>query len=474
MNPSLSSADFAALSPLLILIVTALLVLLFEIFFLSVAKKTGFWMTLIGFGCAFIPLFFAPSSDNPMLTQWLRFDPPSYFFSFLFLLIGICSACLAASFFKVQEASRGEYYFLLLSSVFGLMLVGAAADFLTLFLGLETLSISLYILCGYMKRWSLSNESAIKYFLMGSLATAFLLYGIALIYGAVGTTGFEGVAKKYGSLSGSSHLLFMGGIAFVTLGLSFKGAIVPFHTWAPDVYEGAPTPVTALMATGFKAGAFAAFAVVFLIALHQFNLDWSQVLRWLAIATMVFGSFVALRQVQLKRFFAYSSISHAGFLLIPMIVGGVEAIYSLEFYLLVYVLATFGAFASIVLVDKGSEGALFSDLKALFWRSPIVAWIMTFSLLTLAGIPPTAGFFAKFFVFKVAFQGGDILLVIVGLLTTILSIFYYLRIVSIMLSSTTQEKQLFHYSWKGVAIGLFSVILGLILSFYPESFLGLK
>lgn len=479
MMAALELVDFAALSPLLILLAFALMVLLIESFADRSARHISFMMTTIGFILAICAAHFAPSSHNPLITPWLRFDSFSYFFTLFFLSVGLISTLLADSFFQRFEASRGEFYFLLLSSVFGLILIAAAADFLTLFLGLETLSIALYVLCGYMKKWELSGESALKYFLIGSVAAAFLLYGIAFVYGATGTTQFAGLLNSYRSLSESSthQLLFLVGIALITLGLAFKAAIVPFHAWAPDVYDGAPNPVTAFMAVGTKAGAFAGFALIFLIVLPQFDPRWNQGLGWLAMATMIYANFVAMRQNQLRRFFAYSGISHAGFLLIPIVAGNAESLPSLEFYLVIYALSTFGAFAVFAMLDQNSKGVYINDLQGLFRRSPWLAAILTVSLLTLAGIPPTAGFFAKFYVFKAAFQAGYYPLVVVGLLTTILAVFYYLRIVSTIFSEAPSEEPTLLRSWPAMVVGVLSCIAIFIFSFYPDpliAFIGYR
>lgn len=474
MNNVLQSVDFAALSSFLILLAGALVLLLLEAFAEKLAKKNAFYITVITLSIALLASIFAPVSDNPFLTPWLQFDDFSRFFTILFLSIGIASAFLAASFFKRFEASHGEYYFLLIASLFGLILISAAADFLTLFLGLETLSIALYVMCGYMKKWEVSSEAAIKYFLIGAIATAFLLYGIALIYGAVGYTQFAGLLEAYRSTSADfNQKLFFGGIALVTLGLAFKAAIVPFHVWAPDVYDGAPNPVTAFMAVGTKVGAFAAFARVFLVALPQFDPLWSQGVSWLAIASMIYANIMALRQIQMRRLFAYSGISHAGFLLIPIIAGTAESLPALEFYLVVYALATLGSFAIFAILDHSSKGALIKDLHGLFYRSPWLAGIFTLCLLTLAGIPPTAGFFAKFYAFKVAFQAGYYAVVIVGLLTTILSVFYYLRVVSIMFAEAPEEATPLGRSWPAIVVGIVAFAAILIFSFYPEPLMAL-
>jgi len=474
MDTTLTFVDFAALSPLLILLTGALIVLLFESFSEVLSKKCSFYITLATLIAALHAAFYAPVSVNPLLTPWMRFDALAHVFSVFFLAIGLASTLLAAAFFKrfeeAFELTAGEYYFLLLSALFGLILIGSAADFLTIFLGLETLSLALYVLCGYVKKWKISHESAIKYFLMGAVAAAFLLYGFALIYGALGTTRLDLLLEGYQSLTyGSSRALFFGGIALVTLGLAFKAAIVPFHTWAPDVYDGAPTPVTAFMAVGTKAGAFAAFVIIFLVSLPEFDLFWNEAMAFLAILTLIYANYVAMRQVQLRRFFAYSGISHAGFLLIPLAVGTAEAIPALLFYLVVYAFATFGCFAVLAFLDNRAEGVLLSDLRGLFRRSPLYAGVLSFCLLTLAGIPPSVGFFAKFYLFKLAFQAEYYTLVVVALLTTILAAYYYLRIMAIMFSEAPEEEVevMLTPTWPAAVVGLFSCAAIVVLSVYP-------
>lgn len=474
MNIRLGWSDLAAIGPLVILLGGGLIQLLLESFAEKSAKRFAFPAVLITFLLAMAFLYSFPVTENPLLTAWLRFDRVSYFFTLFFLIIGLASAFLAEAFFERFTASRGEYFFLLLSATFGLVLIGDSADFLTLFLGLETLSIALYILSGYMKRWKMSHEAAIKYFLIGAIAAALLLYGIALIYGATGTTSFKNLLGAYHNLdSTQEYTLFLSGIALVTLGFAFKAAIVPFHFWAPDVYEGAPTPVTAFMAVGTKAGAFAAFVVVFLLALPNFNPVWNQVIGFLVYPTLVYANLVALRQAELKRFFAYSGISHAGFLLLPLAASTSESLSALLFYLVVYALATLGAFAVLAFLDERDKGVMISDLKGLFWRSPPLAVILIFCLLTLIGIPPTAGFFAKFFIFKVAFQAGYYGQVVVGLLMTILAAYYYLRIASVMLADKPKEMTPPQKLSPAILIGICSFAAILLLSLYPAPLLAL-
>lgn len=474
MNISLSSTDLAALSPLLILLGGGLVLLLIESFFDSFAKKSSFFIAFATIAIAITASWLAPASQNPLLTPWLRFDPLAHFFNIFFLAIGLGVTLLSASFFQRFQATEGEFYFLLLSSLFGLLLIGSAEDFLTLFLGIETLSIPLYILCGYMKTWEISHESSIKYFLLGAVASAILLYGIAFIYGATGTTRLDALMSGYKQLDNiADRALFLFGIAFVTAGIGFKAAIVPLHVWAPDVYEGASNPVTAFMAVGTKAGAFAAFVRVFFEGLPQFDPLWNEAIAILAYPTLIFANYVAIRQIQLRRFFSYSGISHAGFLLLPLAAGTPEALSALLFYLVVYAIATLGAFAVLAYLDHDVKGVVLQDLHGLYHRSPWLSLLFVVCLLTLAGIPPTVGFFAKFYVFKVAFQAGYYGLVIVGLLTTILSAFYYLRMVAVMFTEAPANNTGSNRTWPAGILGATALLALALLSLFPSALMDL-
>lgn len=467
MNAYLTGTDIAALSPLLLLLGGALILLLVESFVES--KKWPAFIAFATIATAMACVWVVPGSDNERLTPWLRFDSLARLYAFLFLAAGLFTVCLSHSFFERFEATQGEYYFLLISAIFGLILIASAADFLTLFLGLETLSLSLYVMCGYMKNWAISHESSLKYFLLSSIAAAFLLYGIALIYGATGTTNLARLLPSYKLMTDvPKEALFAGGIALVTLGFLFKAAIVPFHIWAPDVYEGASTPVTAFMAVGTKMGAFAALIILFLTVLHGFDPIWNQAIALFAYPTLIYANIVAIRQTQMRRFFAYSGIAQAGFMLIPLAADTSESPAALTFYLIIYSLATLGAFAILTVLDKNKEGVMLKDLNGLFFRSPYLAALLVVCLLTLAGIPPTAGFFAKFFVLKLAFQAGYYGLVVVGLLTSILAAFYYLRVATVMFTEDSSEKLALNVSWPTYLAGFLCLALIIALSVYPS------
>jgi len=464
---TLTATDFGAISPLLILLGGALVILALESFVKEAAAALLALMAFLTISAATAASFFCLSSDNTLLSNWLRFDSMTHWLTLFFLAIGLAVTLLSATFFERFVASRGEYFFLLLCSLIGLILMAQAADFLILFLGIETLSISLYILCGYMKNWNKSHEAAFKYFLMGSVASAFLLYGIALVYGALGTTRLDALLSGYQNLNTSAdQTLFLSGIALITLSLAFKATIVPFHIWAPDVYSGAPTPITAFMAVGTKVGVFAVFMRIFLQALPNFTYLWSYAIAALAILTLLYANIVALRQFQLRRFFAYSGMSHAGFLLLPLAAGMPEAQSSMIFYLMIYGLATFGCFAILAIVDSGEEETVSTDLRGLFHRDPLSGLAFTVCLLNLAGIPPMAGFLAKFYLFKVTFEAGYQVLVIIALLSTILSAAYYLRIISTIFLPAFGDHKLVR-SRPATVLACTAVFCLVLISFYP-------
>ena len=444
---ALEIADLSSLSPLVTLLMGALGLLLIEAFSEKLSKKYSFYFTMITLVFAFFDTYQTKISTNELITRWVVVDNISQTFTYFFLAIGLGTVLLTKSFFSSIVVTCGEFYFLVLASLFGLILIASSADFLPLFLGLETLSLSLYILCTYVKKWKISHEAAIKYFLLGSIGAAFLLYGIALTYGAIGDTRFDLLLTNYHLIDNTADkFLFNAGMAFVTVGFLFKAAAVPFHIWAPDVYAGSPTPVTAFMSVATKVGAFAAFTRVFLVELPNWNSIWNEGIAIISIITILYANYVAIQQKQLRRFFAYSGISHSGFALIPIAAGGEGAIYALLFYLAVYSFATLGCFSVLCSLDvlknlENNDGIVLDDLKGLFYRSPFLAIIFSIFLMTLGGIPPTVGFLSKFFLFKIALDSGFYTLTIIALFTTILSAFFYLRFIAIMLRDQNEEKE---------------------------------
>ncbi|MCX6550610.1 MAG: NADH-quinone oxidoreductase subunit N [Acidobacteria bacterium] len=354
--------------------------------------------------------------------------------------IGILTILFSSAPIERDKLPAGEYYALLLFALAGMMLMAVATDLLVIFLALEVFSLAVYVMTGLRRHVFASTEGAFKYFLLGGFSSAFFLYGIAFTFGLVGSTHLDRVAAAVaaGSLTGNPLLLVALGLLIV--GFAFKVSAVPFHMWTPDAYEGAPTIVTGFMSTAVKAAAFAAFARVFLSALEPLRGDWAPVLWVLAICTMILGSVVGVAQTSLKRMLAYSSIAHGGYLLVALIAGNDVGKASILFYLLVYAVTNLGAFAVLALVSTPeTPREHLDDFKGLWQSSPVLAGVLTVFLLSLGGFPPTAGFVAKWYVFSAAISAGQYSLAIVGVLTSVISVFFYLRIVVKMYMSEGPE-----------------------------------
>jgi NADH-quinone oxidoreductase subunit N len=369
-----------------------------------------------------------------------------------------------------------EIYPLTLFSVGGMLLFPAANDLLTMFVALETLSLPLYLLCGLARRRRLlSHEAAMKYFLLGSFSSAFFLFGIAMLYGFSGSVSLGSIASAASAGTGSDTLLF-GGIALTGLGLLFKVGAVPFHSWKPDVYQGAPTPITALMASCTVVSAFGALLRVFYVAFGTLTWEWRPALWTVAILTMVVGAVIAITQTDVKRLLAYSSIAHAGFILTAVVSSSVQGLSSSLFYLATYGLSTIGAFAVITLVrDSGGEADHLSRWAGLGKRSPVVAGIFALFLITFAGIPFTSGFAGKFAVFQAAINGGATPLVIVGVLASAIAAFFYVRVIVLMFfSDPVPDGPMVAVPsvFSGTAVGL-GALSAVVLGIFPAPVLAL-
>lgn len=423
--------NILALAPLAIVLLAALLVLLLEAFLRRENKNY----------LGYFSLFFIILSGVICLRFWnanytyfqgmLLLDNLSLFLHFL-LAIGMALVILISlKYLSLQDANFGEYYALLLMAFSGMMIMVASTSLLVIFLGLEVLSISSYGLAGLRKKDEKSSESAIKYFLLGSFSSAFLILGFAFLFGA---TKSLDIARIIDSLRQNSDMSLMAliGLGLLIIGFGFKVSLVPFHMWTPDVYEGAPTPITAFFSVGPK-------VVGFVVLLRIFNPFWKSISQtrevfwvlWvLAVLTMIFGNLIALRQTNLKRLLAYSSIAHAGYLLIAILANDSS---SLVFYLTVYLFMNIGAFASLLALNrKGTEYLDLEDFAGIGYKFPWVGGIFSVFLISLAGFPPTGGFLAKFFVFVAAVRENMTSLVIIAVLASLISVFYYLRIIIYM------------------------------------------
>jgi NADH-quinone oxidoreductase subunit N len=318
-------------------------------------------------------------------------------------------------------------------STIGMMLMASGADLLNIYVGLEVMSISIYILTGFKRSKLISNEASLKYFLLGAFATGFLLYGIAVIYGSTGTINLNQIATFIASKGGISDPLLLMGMGLIIIGLGFKVASVPFHAWVPDVYEGAPTAITAFMSVGPKAAGFAAFLRIFMTAFGSTHYEWQKIIFILAVLTMTLGNVVAIAQTNIKRMLAYSSIAHAGYLLIALVSANSMGISGTLFYLLAYIFMNVGAFAIvIVLSHKNDEFIQINGYAGLGFKHPLLAIAMTIFMFSMAGVPPMAGFVGKFYIFSAAIKSGYVVLAIIGVINSVISVYYYLRITVIM------------------------------------------
>ncbi len=374
------------------------------------------------------------ASPGPAFHGMLLVDGYATFFRVLAIAVGLLAALGSFRYLRREEADSGEYYALILFSVAGQCLMAAANDLIIIFIGLEISSIASYILAGYLRRSALSNEAALKYFLLGSFATAFLLFGIAWVYGITGSTDLFEVR---GALAGpgplGSTVLFSVSAALIFIGLAFKVSAWPFQSWAPDVYQGSPAPIAGFLSAGPKAAAFAVLLRVFVTAFGPMLPGWEPLMWLAALITMVIGNFGALTQTNVKRMLAYSSIAHAGYVLVAVTSHSEVGTAAAMFYLAAYALMNLGAFSVVAHVcGKGERHVEIRDLAGLGERQPVTAALLTVFLLSLIGVPLTAGFFGKFYIFRAALQSQLVWLTVLGLLNSAVAAYYYLRLLVVM------------------------------------------
>jgi NADH-quinone oxidoreductase subunit N len=445
-------ANVTIILPELVVALAGVVVMLYDSFFPKQRVVTGA-ISLIGLAIAGVLLANLWSGGQPP-TAWngmIAHDSLRLSFSFVFLFVSAMTVLISTVWVEREKVPVGEYHALLMFATFGMMMMSAGNDMVVIFLGLETLSIATYVMAGLRKADLKSNESSMKYFILGSFASAFLLYGMALIYGATGSTGLTQIAEKVANPNFPA-LLLIGG-AMMIVGFGFKIAMAPFHVWTPDVYEGAPTPITGFMATGPKAAAFASFIRVFVLGLPlvagvqasvYLHETWITALTVMAMITIVVGNVAAIMQDNVKRMLAYSSIAHAGYALVGFVGAGLaktteardEAIASVAFYMLTYAVTNLGAFAIVTLVaQRNDRRTEFEDYNGIGFKSPVLAFSLSLFMLSLLGLPLTAGFMGKVLVFRPALEAGNTLvtiLVVVAVVNTAISAYYYLRLIVVM------------------------------------------
>jgi len=427
--------NFSVIAPALALVIAAAIVLLADLFLPRSQKQILAYVALLGIVVAFVATGLVWSATGPAFlgTDGMAVaDGYALFFNFVFMTVAGLAVLISVDYTDRQGLAQGEYYALLLLSTAGMSVIAAATDLMVLFVGLEVLSMPLYVLVGLKRGQAESNEAGLKYFLLGAFASAFLLYGIALTYGAGGSTALSAVAAGLAADS-SPGLLALAGLGLILVGFGFKVALVPFHAWTPDVYQGAPTSVTAFMSVGAKAAGFAALGRALAIAFPGLLTEWSPLLAILATLTMTLGNVGALRQTDLKRLLAYSSVAHAGYLLVGLAAANEAGLASVLFYLLAYSFMNVGAFAVVIAAERADGGDVtVESVAGLGARKPGLAAGMAVALLSLAGMPPLAGFMGKFYLFRAAVEADLIWLAVVGVINSVISVYFYLKVIVAM------------------------------------------
>src|SRR5881296_1782408 len=463
--------DIGAITPELELVAFGMFLLIFDLL-IPDKRKLGL-IALAGIAISGLFLFRLRNTDFSAYGGVLALDPFSIFFKSIFLIAAALSIAISLKYLDIERENHGEYYALILFATMGMMFMAGAVDLVTLYIGLETMAIATYVLVGFLRSNQRSNEASMKYFLLGAFSSGILLYGMSLLYGLSGSTRFVDIAEALSRRPLTDPISMM---AMITLsaGMFFKVAAVPFHQWTPDAYEGAPTSITAFMSVAVKAASFAMMIRIFMIAIYPLRPQWVSVMTAVSVLTMTIGNIAAITQSNVKRLLAYSSISHAGYILIGFIAGNETGLTAVPLYLLIYTFTNIGVWAVVVaLRRKDVIGEHIDEMGGLYFRHPAAAILMLIFLLSLAGIPPTAGFIAKYYLFAAAIQTGHNLLAVIAVLNAAISIYFYFRIVVAMLMRDQTEKTGLVYSpglvtALGVAL-VFTVWIGI----YPDPFIAM-
>jgi NADH-quinone oxidoreductase subunit N len=434
VNFAPSADDLVRFSPEIILTIAGTLLMVLDPLFAKRFPKLFGHLSIAALIAAIAGTAASMGVQGSAFSNLLVVDGFATFFRFLVLAIGILTVLASYRYLDLEEAETGEYHALLLFSVVGQCLMAASNDLIMIFIGLEISSIATYVLAGYLREDKRANEASLKYFLLGSFATAFLLYGIAWIYGLTGSTNLAAIRGVLSSRDIAPSAMLVGfSSALLFVGLGFKVSSAPFQIWAPDVYQGSPTPVTAFMSAGPKAAAFAVFLRIFMTAFEPMGSGWEPLVWLSALLSMTIGNFAALTQSNIKRLLAYSSIAHAGYVLVAIAARSQTGTAAAMFYLAAYALMNIGAFAVVAhLSGKGERFVSVDDFAGLATRQPFTAALLSIFLLSLIGVPLTGGFFGKFYIFRAALQSNLVWLTVLGLLNSAVAAYYYLRILVVM------------------------------------------
>ena len=464
--------EFYNILPLIIIGGLILISLVIEMYSES-SEKILPWLSIIGFLFAGIYSLVEVGRTSVVLQNMLATGGVVNIFWLIFNIAAAIVCLLSINYIKKYGAYYGEYYIIIQTSVLGMMLMAGAKDLIVIFLGLEVMSISFYVLAGFNRNRSSANEASLKYFLLGAFATGFLVYGIALIYGKATTTSIDAISLNFTALSG--NVLFLAGVLLFLIGFSFKIAAFPFHMWVPDVYQGSPTTVAGLFSTAGKAAGFSALIVTFAALFGGPNSHlFTPYLSAIAVFSMLFGSIVAIMQSDIKRMLAYSSIAHAGYMLIGLASGNIDGVAGIIFYLAAYSFMNLAAFGIVSILEGEEETNLDIDSYAgLGTRSPFIAGLFALIMFALAGIPPFAGFFGKYYVFIAAIKSDLTWLAMVGILSSVISVYFYLRLVVIMYFKSSETEDIISYTASEIIAVVIAVIFVIILGLAPGSFIDL-
>ncbi len=465
VQTAIQNVNFQAIMPSLVLCGFGMVLLLVSVFSKRGRTTHVAWLSIIALVITAMVRLKGWNNPQAGFAGSVVLDNFATFFNVTFLLAAALTILMSDAYLKREGYPVGEYYPLILFTTAGAMWMASGTDLMTIFLGLEVLSVSLYILAGFFRGQARSNEAGLKYFFLGAFSTGFLLYGVALLYGVTGTTKIAGIAEFIRAMPAvTGNPMMIAGAALLLTGFLFKVAAAPFHMWTPDVYQGAPTPITAFMSAGPKAAAFAALMRVTIIGLDSIQADVTALFWVLAVLTMTVGNFIALSQKDVKRMLAYSSISHAGYAMVGLVAWNEIGLSGILFYMLVYTFMNMGAFAVLVLAGKqGEENLTLDGLSGMGYKRPFMGVALTIFLFSLMGLPPTAGFTGKFYIFAGAVEAGYIWLAVIGVLNSAVSLYYYLRVMVHMYFKDPQED----FGWVSInaatAISIIIAIAGVLI-----------
>ncbi len=465
---ALQNVNLAAIMPSLVLVCFGMALLLINVFLPRGTTRPAVWISLVALVVTAGVTLSGWGSPQYGFSDSVALDNFATFFNITFLIAAALTILMSDEYLRREGYPIGEYYPLILFTTAGAMWMASGTDMMTIFLGLEVMSIGLYVLAGFFRGQLVSNEAGLKYFLLGAFSTGFLLYGMALIYGVTGSTRLTEIGVYLNAhTSLLDNPMTLAGLALLSIGFLFKLGAAPFHMWTPDVYQGAPTPITAFMSAGPKAAAFAAFLRIMEYCFFSLKPEWTTMLWVLAVLTMTVGNIIAISQSNIKRMLAYSSISHAGYALVGMVAANEIGYSGVLFYMLAYTFMNIGAFAVLILAGKKGEENLTLDGFAGFgYKRPFLGIAMTVFLFSLMGLPPTAGFAGKFYIFAGAIKAGYVWLAILGVLNSAVSLYYYLRVMVYMYFREPSED----YAWVGMPV---SVMATIILAVIGSLYLGL-